>query len=619
MLIPKPIRKFLAIFRGDVAPLLILISFMLGFWFGLMPGWQGLHMALLILALILNINIGLFIISAALGRALCYAAAPLLYYLGDAVQSWAEPLLATLANTPIIGISDYDRYAVAGALLAGPVLGIVGGALLARVVTVFRKTWLKLEENSAAFRTWQAKSWVRWLEWLLIGKRADVRTTLARKTRPVRIAGVVVAMLVLAAGGAGVYLTQGDQLRGYAERHLTDLNGATVSFGGFDLRPLAGHFRAQDAQAADPQRLSHNRLQLATLTADIDNYALSCGDLVLQNVEIDQLAFDQPRQAAAALAPAAASPDQETEKPATFDSLKFELAADSFSKLEEFVADAKQLRSRLREASEWLPEPDPPAPKSQAPQHYLEYLTARAVSKPAPRIVIERVALGDVSVPYEMVGRADVTLLNLSDAPAAAGRPVEMRLQSKDGNTSIDMTLDYGAGGGATIAGWFKEVDLGRLQRGLSGNNPAVFEGGVATVEIEGTATRDTIDLSLVVDARELRLRGNGTMFGLDRKATDEALKALDQIKTRLRLVGPIGEPRLVFDVEHLLEAFKEALINAGKREMISRLNEAIGDKIPEGAPKVEDVVDDPVETGKKTLKGLEGLFKGKKEEADGG
>ena len=69
MILPGFIRKLLAVFRGSVAPPLILLSVMIGFWVGLMPGWSGLHTALLVVVLILNIHLGLFLLSLGVGKA----------------------------------------------------------------------------------------------------------------------------------------------------------------------------------------------------------------------------------------------------------------------------------------------------------------------------------------------------------------------------------------------------------------------------------------------------------------------------------------------------------------------------------------------------------------------
>jgi hypothetical protein len=102
--IPKPIRKLLKILRGGVSPVIIFISITLGFTFGMIPGFSGLHAVLIALVFLLNVHLGMFLMSAALGKALCLAAAPVLYHIGMAAQNYLSPLLRLLAKIPIIGL-----------------------------------------------------------------------------------------------------------------------------------------------------------------------------------------------------------------------------------------------------------------------------------------------------------------------------------------------------------------------------------------------------------------------------------------------------------------------------------------------------------------------------------
>ena len=138
MFIPKPFKKLVAILRGDVAPLLIFVSVMLGFWFGLTPGWYGIHVALLVVVLILNVHIGIFVASAGLAKALSFAAAPVLYHTGAWVQESLAWLVQFPAAVPVIGVTDFARYSVCGALLLGPLLGSLAGAGLAYAPVWFR-------------------------------------------------------------------------------------------------------------------------------------------------------------------------------------------------------------------------------------------------------------------------------------------------------------------------------------------------------------------------------------------------------------------------------------------------------------------------------------------------
>jgi uncharacterized protein (TIGR03546 family) len=161
MLLPGFIKKLLAVFRGSVAPPLILLSVMIGFWVGLMPGWSGLHTALVVVVLVLNVHLGLFLLSLGIGKAAALAAAPLLYHVGIYVQDHHSGILKALSSIPVIGMTDFSRYALAGALVIGPVVGAIAGLALAFTVINFRRMMLKADEKSEKFRTYYSKTWVR--------------------------------------------------------------------------------------------------------------------------------------------------------------------------------------------------------------------------------------------------------------------------------------------------------------------------------------------------------------------------------------------------------------------------------------------------------------------------
>ena len=100
MLLPRFVSKLLAVLRGNVAPPLIFVSVMLGVWLGLMPGWSGLHTALAVIVLVLNVHIGLFILALGFGKAMSLAAAPVLYHTGVWVHGHLAGLLSGLASDP---------------------------------------------------------------------------------------------------------------------------------------------------------------------------------------------------------------------------------------------------------------------------------------------------------------------------------------------------------------------------------------------------------------------------------------------------------------------------------------------------------------------------------------
>jgi hypothetical protein len=217
----------------------------------------------------------------------------------------------------------------------------------------------------------------------------------------------------------------------------------------------------------------------------------------------------------------------------------------------------------------------------------------------------------------EHLGRSKVTCTNLSDAPAAVGQPVTVKVESLDRPSALEITYRYDDPSvGVEVSGQLDDIDLRDLQQSLSSRNPVTFEQGTASTAISGRLSRDTIDLALDVETRGLKARTSGdAMFGLDPQITNEAMRVLENLQTRLRIVGPTTQPRLAFDVPGLEASFKAALVDAGKNRLAEELDKQLGDQMPEGVPGAKEAVKDPVGAAQDALGGL--LGGGKKEEED--
>ena len=295
MILPRFISKLLAVFRGSVAPPLIFLSVLLGFWTGLMPGWSGLHTALLVVVLILNVHIGLFLLSLGIGKALCLAAAPALYHVGSWAQGALSGLLAALSAIPVIGITDFSKYALVGGLLLGPIIGAVAGLVLAFAVIGFRKMMVKFDEKSEKFRTFYSKTWVRILDRILIGKRAKDVKSMFVKAKYIRKAGLILAIIVVGGFLAVAHLLQNTTVKDYATQTLTRTNGAEVNLANLGISLLGGGVSAEGLQVTDAQQPEQNQLVVEKMAAKASVYDLLLGRLVMENVEISGVQFDQLR------------------------------------------------------------------------------------------------------------------------------------------------------------------------------------------------------------------------------------------------------------------------------------------------------------------------------------
>jgi len=618
MILPRFIRKILAILRGGVSPVLIFLSVTLGFWFGLVPGWSGFHTLIAALVLILNVHLGLFLISAAIAKGLCFAAAPVLYYIGLAVQNHLSVLLKLLAAVPVLGMTDFSRYSVAGAVVAGPIIGAVAGLLMARSVIGFRRRLLKFEEGSEKFKKWYSNRWVRILDRLLVGKRTkDAKALFTGKTKIVRKAGVVLAILVVAGLIAVANLVKDNAIKDYAAKTLTRANGAEVDVNELDLSILTGAVSVSGIQVTNAEKPQNNQVSIERIAADASVYNLLLGKVVMENVEVSDIRFDQKRATPGKIYDANAAP-----KTPVFDPCDFKVSISDINKLETYFKNAKAVKEWLQKIRKWLPKSkDKEVAVEQMPHKYLEYLDARALVSPSPRVLAKHILLDKVHIPSPVFGNSSIRLQNISDAPQAVALPVTFELKSSDTLAVLEAAVDYTSQGDAPlISGTFAGLDLSKMQSSLGQDAGLTFDKGTASGDFNGIITSESIDLTINVAIRDLQAKGLGSgVLGLGSKTTSDALGVLNELDTTIRMVGPITEPRLVFDVKGLTKKFKEALIKAGKErlagEIDKQINEQLGDKLGDKAPDgIKGILKKP---GDLIKKGLGGLLGGKKDEKE--
>jgi uncharacterized protein (TIGR03546 family) len=614
--IPSPIRKILKILRGGVSPVIIFISVMLGFTFGLIPGFSGLHAVLIALVFLLNVHLGMFLMSAALGKALCFAAAPVLYHIGMAVQDNLSGLLKLLASIPIIGITDFSKYAVVGGLIAGPVVGVVAGLLMARTVVGFRRMVLKAEENSEKFKKWYSNKWVRILDRILIGKRTkDTKALFAVKTKIIRKAGVAFAVILLVIFGVGTYFLKDTKIKEYAAVKLTQLNGAEVNLESLKLSILNGEASVSGIQVTDANNPGNNQIAVENISADASVYDLTLGKVVLDKVLLSNVQFNQKRQTPGEVI------ETKAEEPKVFDPCEYKVAMEDISKLEKYLDNAKAVKEWLQKARKWLPDPNSKegeAPVEQAPIKYLDYLIARANVPPSARFLARDVLLEKVGIQSPVFGSSNISIENINDAPSATALPINLKVKSNDTPLEMNMTFDYSSGKKVPkVTGNFTKLDLSKLQSNLSSGAGLTFTSGLASGQFNGLITSESIDLTVDIEIQNMQASSQGDgILGLGAETTSEAFKILKDLKTTIKIVGPTSEPRLVFDTHGLQDSIKQALVKAGKerlsqeidKQVEKQLGDKLGDKVPD---ELKDVIKEP----KDLIKGLGGLLGGKKEE----
>ena len=85
-------------------------------------------------------------------------------------------------------------------------------------------------------------------------------------------------------------------------------------------------------------------------------------------------------------------------------------------------------------------------------------------------------------------------------------------------------------------------------------------------------------------------------------------MKVLSNVETTLRVVGPITQPSLAFDVPALQKEFADALVKAGKDELARQIDTHLGEHLAGTGIDPGGIVKDP-------LKAAGGLLGGNKPE----
>jgi len=525
MLLPRPLKKMIAVFRGGLSPQIITLSIALGFTFGLIPGWSGVHTFIVLLFVLMNVHTGLFLLSAGLGKSLCLVAAPVLYHLGGGVQDYLQILLVFLGKLPIIGLTDFNRYAVAGGLVAGPVVGVVAGLLFARLVVKFRHTWVKLEEGSEAYKKWTSKKWVKIIDRILIGKKTkDVKAVIEGKSPLFRKAGLVLVGIPLLLF-MGIGLLGEDKMGKYAADKLAKANGAEVNIASMGLSPLSGALTASGVQVTDPAKPKLNQLAVDKFQANAGVFSLLTGKVVIDDVKVENLTFNTPRDKAGKVFEA----EKSTEKVEEFDPSSVDIDAADVGKMEKYFKNAQKLKETLAKIQRFLPSgKETTAEKKTIPQSIKEYLTAKAPEETVAKFIAKNISLDKVALPSDQFALSNIKITNLSDAPIAYGKPVTIAVKSVDTERALDMEIDFQPDGTGKVNGTFDNLDLAIFQSQLSSDNAMQIDKGTAGGTFTGTISKDFIDLTVNLDLKEMQVKSGGKgVFGLDAKTTSETLLSM--------------------------------------------------------------------------------------------
>ncbi len=291
--------------------------------------------------------------------------------------------------------------------------------------------------------------------------------------------------------------------------------------------------------------------------------------------------------------------------------------SNDLAKLDKYVKDAKKLKEQLQKLRNWLPDSnDAGTEVEETPHKYLDFLNAKAATPISPRMLAKQLLADKVEIPSALFGNSRVDVNNLSDAPAAAKLPIEMQIKSYVTNALLKIAMDYSKGDTPEVSGTFNDFDLSKMKDGFSQQAGLQFQSGLASGSFKGTLTKEQVDLSIDVGVKNFKATGSGDgVLGLGVEETSRVMEVLNELQTTIRVVGPMTQPRLVFDTKGLTKTFQDALVAAGKQklqdEVGKQIEKQLGDKVP---TELKDTLQGK---SKDLVEGIGGLLGGKKKEQE--
>ncbi len=559
MITIKIIRKIGKMLRGGAGKKEIFLGALCGVLIGFNPV-ASLTLALAILiTLLLNANVGFALLGAALGKIMSLILSAASFHTGYFIihSMGLEGLFSKLSNAPVTALMDLNVYAMVGSLPFSIIIGILFAKFISATINKIREQMVKAGGNEKVGKA-VGNKFSRFLMWLAFGKQkvstSDVlakESPLLRKSGLILVGSVAVIGLVLQFFLLDVVLKKGLQSAISAE------TGAEVNIGKANLSLAGGKLEIEDLQVTDPDKLTHNLIQLDTLSADV-----SVSDLLRKSYAIDLLAGstlkrDVLRKSPGKLIVKEDKADKDAEKKEKEDAEK-----DKGGKsIDDYLTQAKTVKKYGEKAYEFLKKsrdnaeavaknekPKPSKEKAVADAKRLGYLKTRAdLVSTRPAWTVHKIEIDNVEIGSHM-SLQKIAGSELSSHPELNAMPTSL-VMTPVGETEPtakivlhfeNLALQH------EISANMKNVSIGDS---IKTGDSLKIEDGKVDITANGKFSADTLEVPFSLLVRDL-------------KTDNSTLNSLKQIELPGKLYGSLLSPRVKVD---LGDNLKNAVVGAAK------------------------------------------------------
>jgi uncharacterized protein (TIGR03546 family) len=579
ILVVKLIRKIGKMLRGGAGKKEIFLGAFLGVLIGFNPT-VSLTLALAILVtLLLNANVGFTLLGVALGKLLGLSLSVVTFHTGYVIihNMGLEGIFTTLSNAPVTALMDLNVYSMIGSLPYAIVAGLLFAKFMSGAVTKIREQMVKLGGHEQVGKVAGNKA-AKFLMWLAFGKqKVSTADVLAKQSPLLRKSGLILVGIVAVIALLLQFLLLDVVLKKGLQEAIGTQTGAEVNIGEARFSPAGGKLEIHDLQVTDPEKPTHNAVQIKRLVAD-----LSMSDLLRRTYSVDLLAgsvltFDVERETPGRVFPKAETTDEpETEAQQNADEAEVGKTLDDYlAKAEKWKTYGEKLHRYLKNARggdtvKTAKEAKPVRSKEDAIAEALRlgYRKAAAdlVSDRATwtvhRIEIDGVELGS-SFPVQTLVGSEV-----SSHPALNGLPTSLALMPADSAEPMaKITLHFeDPDARHEVAVNLKALDFAHA---IKTGDKLKIEEGLVDVSAKGAFSTESLDLPFDLTVHNL-------------KTNNEMINNLKTFEVPGKLYGSLSSPRVKIDFNDKLKtaavaAVKEKAKEEAKKAVEKELNKVLG------------------------------------------
>lgn len=605
-------RKIGKILRGKATPMQLMLACILGSMIGFVPSFAtgpGLTIALLLLLLVLNANIGLALLTAIVAKLLSLLLMPVSFAIGRVLLDGpTEGLFRPMINAPVLALFGFEYYATSGGMVLGLIVGIVLGLTVISGVQRFRGRMAQLESGSERYQKFAQKKSVKALTWIFFGGghgKLTYQDLLERKRGlPIRIPGVIVAAVLVIGVFVLLQVARGPILTGALKRGLEQANGATVDINAANIDLGEGRLTVTGLAMADPNALDRDLLNAATVEADI-----AASDLLRKRVRLDRVVISEALTGTLRVTPGKLVARPPSPLPDVGDVIG---KLPEEGSIEDYIAYAEQWKRRLAQVRQWI-EKIAGGADAEDDESLNDWLARRIeesgyarvkalhLIEDAPTFTISELVAEGVRAERLEGEIFDVNGQHLSTHPHLLNETPRITVSSRSGRIGGELALGDRTGGANAIAFTYKELAVDDVAGAISVGGVKPIEGGEIDLELAGSWSRHGvgfIDLPLSVTLRNTTLQVPGA-----------GSQHVDQFVLPIGLRGPIDDPRIRVDDDILADA----LMQAGANELAGKLQEEADELIGDLGDKVGEELGDQV--GEQIGGALKGLLGGDKKD----